>query len=137
MNLYHFLTSDDPFPDPKPPPRRLLPKCVRAALSLTGHLIGLLVPPFPSTSHISTTRATATEPCLNQPRKNCKRAGRPHEAEESIANGRADIQLANAADDIPEDDEHDGCYDGCGGDEEGVQKDKRSNCEASPARVDG
>jgi hypothetical protein len=100
-------------------------------------LIRLLTPPLAPRLHISATRTATTQPRLHQPRENRKRRRDPHEHKQRYADFRANVDFADARDGVAEDDEHDGCDDGCDGDDECVEEGENGGEQGEPAREDG
>ena len=100
------------------------------------HRVCLLVAPLAPCLDIAATGTAAAQPHLHQPREDCKSAGDPHEYEHRGSNFRTDIKLRDFRDGVAEDDEHDGCEDGCDGNEERVEEGEDGDGEGEPARED-
>lgn len=73
-----------------------------------------LTPPLPPRLNIPPTSATATKPQLYKRSKQRTSRRSPHKRKHGDANLSRDIKLADAANYIAEDDEHDGSDDGAG-----------------------
>lgn len=102
-----------------PPPKLELASCHRSLLLIALHIpISLLTSLSPSRLDIPPARTAAAQAKMYQPPKNAKRSTNPHEREHLRSHTCADIQSFLGGDDIPEDDEHDGCDDCSSGSEE-------------------
>jgi hypothetical protein len=120
------------------PPRFLHLRTGRCRMHIRQRtMIRLLAPPLSTRLYIPATRAAATQSHLYQPCEDRERASNPHEDKDSDADLRANVQLCHASDSVAEDDEHDGCDNRCGGDDEGVEERKDRDGEGEPAREDG
>jgi hypothetical protein len=100
-------------------------------------MIRLLAPPLASRLNIPSGRTATTQSHLYQPRENRKRARNPHEHEKRRPNLCANIQFRLFSDRVTEDDEHDGCDDGCDCDDERVEEGEDCDGEREPAGEDG
>jgi hypothetical protein len=109
-------------------PKALLPLCLDLRVpSRWVHIlqltpIRLFAPPLTSRLNIPPRRTAATQAHLHQPGENSKRARDPHEDKDGGANFRANVEFRHATNSVAEDDEHDGCNDGCDGDDERVKE---------------
>lgn len=100
-------------------------------------MICLLTAPLPPCLDIPPARTATAQTHLHQPSKNGEPASDPHEHKERDSNRGTNIQLLDASDGIAEDDEHDGCDDGCSRNDEGVEECDDGDGEGEPAREDG
>jgi hypothetical protein len=99
--------------------------------------IRLLATPLATRLDVSPRRTAAAKTHLHQPRKDGECASDPHEDEKRRAYRRANVELFHLSDSVAEDDEHDGCDDGCDGDDEGVEEGEDGDGEREPACEDG
>lgn len=74
---------------------------------------------------------------MHQPREDCERACDPHEKKDGDANFCPNVEFRHASYCVTEDDEHYGCDDGGGGDNERVEEGENGNGKGEPARKDG
>ena len=100
------------------------------------HRVCLLVAPLAPCLDIAATGTAAAQPHLHQPRKDGHRTRNPHECKHCDSNLGADVQFRHATNSVAEDDEHDGCEDGCDGNEERVEEGEDGDGEGEPARED-
>jgi hypothetical protein len=136
--------SNAPFTEPEPASIRLFKRDISSAIpndttrSRTNaiHLIRLLAPPLLPFLDIPPTRAATAHAHLNQPNKDGARASRPHESEQRFANFCANVDLGNRANNIPEDDEHNGSHDRGDGDKQSVEESENGNGQREPACIE-
>lgn len=100
-------------------------------------LVRLLTSSLLSLLYISPAGTATAKSSLHQPGKDGKRTSHPHERKQSLAYFGANVQFCHRTNSITEDDEHDGCDDGRGSDQEGIEKGEDGDGEGEPAREDG
>ena len=95
--------------------------------------IRLLIPPLPPSLDVAPTRTATAQAGLHQPGEYSKCARHPHESKHGDANVGANVDLSDAANNIPEDDEHGGRDDGGGRYEECVEEGEDGDAQGPPS----
>jgi hypothetical protein len=139
IKFHHFKIAQllPALPKAPLPPRfhRRIPRHRVHALDSTR--IRLLTPPFPPRLNIPPARTAATQPHLDQPRKDHKRGRNPHEDKHLCAKLGTDVNFRDGRNCVAEDDEHDSGENGGDGDDECIEEGEDRDGKSEPAREDG